>query len=418
MSYCHLGGTGINFNNGFGTQPGNKIRDRVVAASCLASSGTAPTSLSTTNVTGTSVTLNWGAVTGTTQMVPLDQIATITMGKGPSGIAHKDGKRTIAVSANVQGRSPGNVTYNWQVKTDCSGYSASSSFTTTTGSGGGGGGGCAAPTSMTTTAITNISAALGWTAVSGATQYTVQYKLNSSSAWTVAGSTYATTFNLSGLTAGQVYNWQVKANCSAYSSTINFTTTGSGGGGSGCTAPGNLGNGNITSNSARISWSAVSGATSYTIQLRLATNSTFFTLGTISGTSGTVTGLAAGTSYVWRVKANCSAYSGEKTLTTIGFTGNLSAAEGAMPNVSIQETVSVVLYPNPATSVLHLDFGQALSADAEVLVTSATGQLALRQAWTADNNQLDISTLGSGLYLVTLLQNGQRAATEKFVKVD
>jgi hydrophobe/amphiphile efflux-1 (HAE1) family protein len=50
------------------------------------------------------------AVTGTNQMVPLDQIATITMGKGPSGISHKDGKRTISVSANAQGRSSGEVT--------------------------------------------------------------------------------------------------------------------------------------------------------------------------------------------------------------------------------------------------------------------------------------------------------------------
>ncbi len=50
------------------------------------------------------------AVTGTNQMVPLDQIATVTMGKGPSGIEHKDGKRTITVSANAQGRSNGEVT--------------------------------------------------------------------------------------------------------------------------------------------------------------------------------------------------------------------------------------------------------------------------------------------------------------------
>ena len=50
------------------------------------------------------------SVTGTSQMVPLDQIATITMGKGPSGIEHKNGKRTITVSANAQGRSNGEVT--------------------------------------------------------------------------------------------------------------------------------------------------------------------------------------------------------------------------------------------------------------------------------------------------------------------
>ena len=50
------------------------------------------------------------AVGGTSQMVPLDQIAKITMGKGPSGIQHTDGKRTISVSANAEGRSNGEVT--------------------------------------------------------------------------------------------------------------------------------------------------------------------------------------------------------------------------------------------------------------------------------------------------------------------
>jgi HAE1 family hydrophobic/amphiphilic exporter-1 len=49
-------------------------------------------------------------VSGTNMMVPLDQIATVTMGKGPAQIQHSDGKRMIAVSANAQGRSPGEVT--------------------------------------------------------------------------------------------------------------------------------------------------------------------------------------------------------------------------------------------------------------------------------------------------------------------
>jgi HAE1 family hydrophobic/amphiphilic exporter-1 len=50
------------------------------------------------------------AVSGSNRMVPLEQIATVTMGKGPSQIQHADGKRTISVAANVQGRSPGEVT--------------------------------------------------------------------------------------------------------------------------------------------------------------------------------------------------------------------------------------------------------------------------------------------------------------------
>lgn len=37
MSYCHLGEVGINFSNGFGSQPGDLIRNRVSASACLTS---------------------------------------------------------------------------------------------------------------------------------------------------------------------------------------------------------------------------------------------------------------------------------------------------------------------------------------------------------------------------------------------
>lgn len=50
------------------------------------------------------------AVSGSNQMVPLEQIATVSMGKGPSQIQHSEGKRTISVAANVNSRSPGEVT--------------------------------------------------------------------------------------------------------------------------------------------------------------------------------------------------------------------------------------------------------------------------------------------------------------------
>ena len=50
------------------------------------------------------------AVSGSNRMVPLEQIATVTMGLGPSQIQHNNGERTISVAANAQGRSPGEVT--------------------------------------------------------------------------------------------------------------------------------------------------------------------------------------------------------------------------------------------------------------------------------------------------------------------
>ncbi|MEO7245236.1 MAG: efflux RND transporter permease subunit [Rubrivivax sp.] len=50
------------------------------------------------------------AVTGSNRMVPLEQIASVTIGRGPSQIQHSNGKRTISVAANVEGRSSGEVT--------------------------------------------------------------------------------------------------------------------------------------------------------------------------------------------------------------------------------------------------------------------------------------------------------------------
>ncbi|MDP9124846.1 MAG: efflux RND transporter permease subunit [Pseudomonadota bacterium] len=50
------------------------------------------------------------SVTGTDRMVPLEQIATVTMGKAPSTIQHANSKRMVVVAANAQGRSSGAVT--------------------------------------------------------------------------------------------------------------------------------------------------------------------------------------------------------------------------------------------------------------------------------------------------------------------
>jgi HAE1 family hydrophobic/amphiphilic exporter-1 len=50
------------------------------------------------------------AVAGTDRTVPLEQIATVTMGKAPSKIQHANSKRMMVVAANAQGRSSGEVT--------------------------------------------------------------------------------------------------------------------------------------------------------------------------------------------------------------------------------------------------------------------------------------------------------------------
>ncbi|MEO5690549.1 MAG: efflux RND transporter permease subunit [Burkholderiaceae bacterium] len=50
------------------------------------------------------------AVAGSDRMVPLEQIANVTMGQAPSKIQHANSKRMVVVTANAQGRSSGEVT--------------------------------------------------------------------------------------------------------------------------------------------------------------------------------------------------------------------------------------------------------------------------------------------------------------------
>jgi hypothetical protein len=75
MSYCHLTNNGINFNNGFGTYPGNAIRTGVQNANCLnndcqggggGGGCDTPTGLAASNVTHNSALVSWNSVAGAT----------------------------------------------------------------------------------------------------------------------------------------------------------------------------------------------------------------------------------------------------------------------------------------------------------------------------------------------------------------
>lgn len=400
MSYCHLTNYGINFNNGFGSVPGTRIRDRVLAASCLPSSGTIPTGLNTTNITSSSATLSWGSVAGaTTYTVQYKASASstwITAGN------------TASTTYNLTGLAA-STAYDWKVKTDCSNYSVTANFTTTSG-----GSSCAAPTGLTTTNITSSAATFNWNVSGGATSYTVQYKTSASSTWLTAGTTSSNTYNISGLIAATSYNWRVKANCSAgYSTTATFTTLTAGGGGGSCNPPTNLTNVSVGPVSAVISWSAVNGASNYTLQVKYVNSSTWFTLGTISVTQVTVTGLQPSTSYHWRVKANCSGYSGNKLLTT---PAGLSAPENTegMPNLTLSY---FQLYPNPASESLMLNYTGDIFPNSEIVVTDVAGRIVLRQSLTEQLQTLHISQLQAGTYLLSLMEGEKRVETVKFVKM-
>ena len=273
-------------------------------------------------------TLSWNAVSGATNYTVQYKVSTAT--------AWTTAGTTSAATYNLSGLSA-STAYQWQVKTDCSGYSASASFTT--GSSGGGNGTCNPPANLASSSITTTSAVVSWGAVSGATNYTVQYKLASASSWTTVGSTSTTSMMLGNLSAGTNYNWQVKASCSAYAAVQSFTTQSNSGGS--CTAPTSLATSNIGNTSAVLSWAAIIGATSYTVQYKLSSSSTWLTAGNVSTSAYNLGGLTAGSTYNWKVKANCSSYSVTATFNTTGSNGTCAAPSGLTATVTGSSTVSL-----------------------------------------------------------------------------
>jgi hypothetical protein len=112
-----------------------------------------------------------------------------------------------------------------------------------------------------------------------------------------------------------------------------FRPDASGGGGTECSAPSGLFTSGITTSSATANWSPVSGATSYDVDYKLASSGVWINIA--SGTTATswgLLGMAASTSFDWRVRANCS--SGSSSYTQSQFTTLSSASCNAPSGLS------------------------------------------------------------------------------------
>lgn len=195
-------------------------------------------------------------------------------------------------------------TYEWRVKANCGYYSSSNwshpkAFTTTCGHG------CYAPEWVLTNGVTSSSALLHWGSVIGADSYIVEWRTPNGQ-WQHMAVTSNTVVELTGLHAQTTYEWRVRASChgnlSNYSYTTHFTTLGST-----CGMPFYRYTLPITDSTATFNWSAVSGAVSYTVQIRLFNGTWSDVPGSpTTGTSITATGLAPNTMYEWRMQVNCS----------------------------------------------------------------------------------------------------------------
>ena len=224
---------------------------------------------------------------------------------------------------------------------------------------------CAAPISVYTTEATHNTLKVTWSSVSNALRYEVQFKTGTG-AWSPvsvvpSSGTFVQVGNLPSATVCQA---RVRAICpngaSAWKESSVTATL------SLCAAPTNLFASDIGSTYFKLNWAPVSGASSYTIQLR-PVGSIFWT-NTVASTSTSVmffdqgwghisqsTGVASNTTYEYRVRANCttgfnsySDWSPPKSFTTLPSACN-SPAPAQLVLVNISATSMTVKCTTPGT---------------------------------------------------------------------
>jgi len=278
---------------------------------------------------------------------------------------------------------------------------------------------CGSPTGLTTTSITANTANISWTAVPNATSYSVEYKLNSATTWTVFNpSQTTTTASLTGLTANTAYNWQVRATCAAGVGNYviaNFTTTAA------CGNPTGLTTASITANTANINWTAVPNAISYAIEYKLNTALNWTVLNaTQTTTTASLTGLTPSTAYNWRVRANCPAGAGtyvSANFTTTAACSNptgLTTSSITMTNANLAWTAvanatnyTVEYKLNSATTWTVLSAAQTTTTASLTGLTAGTlYNWRVRANCTngsATSTQVNFTTLSSGV--ITTCQN-------------
>ncbi len=283
----------------------------------------APTTIAATSVSQSGLTANWNTVSGATSY----SIDVATDAAFTSFVSGYNNVSVVSTSLVVTGLSPG-VTYYYRVRSSNASGSSSSSNTISQ---------ITIPSNPIATAaspVNQTSFTANWNSTLGASGYFLDVATDNGFSSIVSGynnlSVATTSSSVTGLTGGTTYYYRVRATntagTSGNSGTITVVTA--------PVAPVANAATSITQTSFTANWSASSGATGYFLDvasdaLFSSVLSSYNNLAVIS-TSSSVTGLTAGTTYYYRIRATnangTSSNSSTVSLITIPLAPNASAA--------------------------------------------------------------------------------------------
>ncbi len=404
-----------------------------------------PTGLNASSITNTSATVGWATVANAVSYDVDYKLATTTVWTNTATAA-----TTTAV--NITSLTQGTV-YDWRVRATCadgsSGNYVGTQFTTTVPAT------CSTPAGLVSANITTSGAGIRWANIGGATNYDVDYKLNASAVWINATTaTTDTSVTLSGLTASSLYDWRVRANCTATGlssvyAQAQFTT----GILNTCTDI-------LEPNGTSATAGSINTGTNYIAQISSNGDNDYYTFsnttalkkirvtltnlpfdydvklyrpsGALQATSQNGGTTAEKIIYNPTSNANVGAY----RVYVYGYAGAFSTTQCYTLRVDLSATnftsgpeaaetnkIEIVrgrlkVYPVPASSVVTVSFDAFAKGSSIITVTNQLGVQVLRKTVGVDNGinvtNIDVSFLPVGVYAVKVA-NGKNIQTQKMM---
>jgi hypothetical protein len=301
---------------------------------------------------------------------------------------------------------------------------------------------CGTISGLTIGSITQTSATASWSAITGATGYTLQYKTTAATVWNSIEVT-ATSFNITGLTAGTSYNVQVRANCSAGSGPFTSTTFTTSSATTSCTD-------NYENNNSSSKAKTIAVNTNITARIGTSTDTDWFRFSNTStarnirinlsnlpadydvrlynpsgvqvaisqngGTTAEVINFNTTLTGTWRVQVY--GYNGAFN-STLCYTLSASISSTAFREDGVEQEISnelissnsesvqiAALFPNPNSGKFNITFDSHFDATVQMAITDITGRPCIVNSYAAiagrNTTQLDISELPNGVYHITI----------------
>lgn len=150
---------------------------------------------------------------------------------------------------------------------------------------------------------------------------------------------------------------------------------------------------------AQLNWDAMGGAVDYTVELREQGSSSWTSSSTTTSVQISATSLSNGITYEWHVRTNCSGESSTYSPICMFTAGNSNSS--SCTGGRVLEAGNIIVYPNPASSVINVDINVDTELTVNVELFDSTGRLVKsHQVMSQSHSEFSTDHLGIGVYFI------------------